>query len=673
MLASYLSPINKRLASALNSSVLTYPTTTFNPISLFSGGVQGVWYDPSDLTTMFEDSTGYTAVHTPGNGTADSPVGLLLDKHSGAVGSNGAARYNVLIRTEDFNTSWTSFNTSVTTNTNETLDPLGGNTANKIYSNTASNDGHQRYQIGIAIANSTSYTASVYLKKAEYSWGMVNLYDTTAGNKYGFFDLQNGAVGTVSSGCTASITSVGNGWYLCKLVRTTSSTSGGISIEFSNADNLVSFAAAIGSGIYAWGADLRLTSQAALTPTYQPITSSWAATIAGNHATQSTSTARPTLSAKYNLLTYTEQFDNAAWNKTFNPCQITANAITAPDGTQTADKIYPTLATSRHNTFNSTGLDWIATSYTFSVYAKKGEQTWAVLSPYFGSNLDTWFNLDNGTVGTVSSGNTASITNVGNGWYLLQVTRNPGTSGSANMFFGIGGTTGDGVSSYTGDGVSGIYIWGADIRLTNDGVGIPAYQRVADANTYDSVGFPYYLKFDGADDGLATSSSVNLSGTSKITVFNGIRKLNSSLGCICEFSGETGVNLGSFIVHTNSTGYTFAIQGNNAGSYTSDSISSYIDPITNVGTFISDLSLTPSSAKLSARINTLTPTQSFGDSGLGAGSGNYGNYVLYVGARSGTSLYLQGRLFSLIVRGAASTTLDVSNSESWVNGKTKAY
>ena len=47
----------------------------FNPASLFTGGKEGVWYDPSDLSTLFQDSTGTTPVTEPGQ-----PVGLMLDK-----------------------------------------------------------------------------------------------------------------------------------------------------------------------------------------------------------------------------------------------------------------------------------------------------------------------------------------------------------------------------------------------------------------------------------------------------------------------------------------------------------------------------------------------------------------------------------------------------------------
>lgn len=47
----------------------------FSPASLFSGGVRGAWYDPSDLTTLFQDTAGTTPVTAAGQSVA-----LVLDK-----------------------------------------------------------------------------------------------------------------------------------------------------------------------------------------------------------------------------------------------------------------------------------------------------------------------------------------------------------------------------------------------------------------------------------------------------------------------------------------------------------------------------------------------------------------------------------------------------------------
>ena len=47
----------------------------FDPSALFSNGEQGAWYDPSDLTTMFQDAAGTVPVTADGQ-----PVGLIRDK-----------------------------------------------------------------------------------------------------------------------------------------------------------------------------------------------------------------------------------------------------------------------------------------------------------------------------------------------------------------------------------------------------------------------------------------------------------------------------------------------------------------------------------------------------------------------------------------------------------------
>ncbi len=46
----------------------------FTPASLFTGGIQGAFYDPSDLSSMFQDSGGITPA------TVNNPVGRLSDK-----------------------------------------------------------------------------------------------------------------------------------------------------------------------------------------------------------------------------------------------------------------------------------------------------------------------------------------------------------------------------------------------------------------------------------------------------------------------------------------------------------------------------------------------------------------------------------------------------------------
>jgi len=52
----------------------------FSPVGLFVTGAQGAWYDPSDFSTLYQDSTGTTPVTA-----VEQPVGLLLDRSRGLV------------------------------------------------------------------------------------------------------------------------------------------------------------------------------------------------------------------------------------------------------------------------------------------------------------------------------------------------------------------------------------------------------------------------------------------------------------------------------------------------------------------------------------------------------------------------------------------------------------
>jgi hypothetical protein len=160
-----------------------------------------------------------------------------------------------------------------------------------------------------------------------------------------------------------------------------------------------------------------------------------------------------------NLLTYSEQFDNAAWTKV--AASISANAVTAPDGATTADKLVEDSTNAAHLVQRSNSVT-SGTAYTYSVFAKAGERTRIRVSggaAAFGAN-DAIFVLSNGTT-TGVSGCTATIQSVGNGWYRCIWTATATATTTPNFFIYLdnGSTT-----SYQGDGTSGAYIWGAQLE-----------------------------------------------------------------------------------------------------------------------------------------------------------------------------------------------------------------
>jgi len=72
------------------------PKKEFNPLSLFANGEQGAWYDPSDLTTLYQDAAGTTPVTADGD-----PVGMMLDKSgNGNHASQSVAASRPIYRTD---------------------------------------------------------------------------------------------------------------------------------------------------------------------------------------------------------------------------------------------------------------------------------------------------------------------------------------------------------------------------------------------------------------------------------------------------------------------------------------------------------------------------------------------------------------------------------------------
>ena len=77
----------------------------------------------------------------------------------------------------------------------------------------------------------------------------------------------------------------------------------------------------------------------------------------------------------YNLLTYSEQFNNSDWSK--NNVTISANSTIAPDGTLTADTM--TNSSTGYGLFQFVSVA-PSTQYTFSFYVQKGTNTSYILS-----------------------------------------------------------------------------------------------------------------------------------------------------------------------------------------------------------------------------------------------------------------------------------------------------
>jgi hypothetical protein len=189
-----------------------------------------------------------------------------------------------------------------------------------------------------------------------------------------------------------------------------------------------------------------------------------------------------TLRAAQNLLTQSQQLDNAAWTKT--RVTVTANYAAAPDGTTTADRVLETTDNGVHEIKQAYSKSSGVTILTAAVRLKADGRNEAYLMLDDGTattrrrcrlklklarnargaqiraNLSTGavpFTDNTGTYTLLSN----SVTNLGSGWYLLRITVSVPT--------GVGSVTQtvrlyNAGTSYVGDTALGVQAWGMQLQ-----------------------------------------------------------------------------------------------------------------------------------------------------------------------------------------------------------------
>ncbi len=386
------------------------------------------------------------------------------------------AEENLLLYSQEFNNAaWV--NNIGTIQANAGVAPDGTTTAENLIP-SASSSSFKELQQNFTAVSGLTYAFSVFVKENGYNF--VQLVGTSA--QFGTFavnlDLSTGAETLFAAGTSTvlsrGITSAGNGWYRINVVVTAiASGSGRLGFCVIPADNSGRGAIWTGngtSGVLAWGAQLEQRSAltAYTATTTQPITNYIPVLLTAtdnvarfdHNPTTGESLGLLVEEQRSNLLTYSSQFDDAAWTKTRS--SITANTIVAPDGTLTGDKLVEdATASDTHLITRATTVS--AQAYTHTIYAKLAERSWMAMQGFTGTvNATAYFDLANGVVGTVTNG-TSSIQSVGNGWYRCSLiyTVTTGVSGAFAIYL----ATGNSSPIYTGNGYSGIYIWGAQLEV----------------------------------------------------------------------------------------------------------------------------------------------------------------------------------------------------------------
>lgn len=227
-----------------NNGVVRYDTQT-----LKSFKIAGIQLEVGDVATAYIKTTSAAVSVGPVANvprldyTGSTCPRLLLEPQ----------RTNLVFYSEQFNNAyWGKLNTSV--DSNVTTSPDGYINADRLKDDAVSGS-HYVASSAITVTNATQYSFTAYLKADTLTWVRLELFSGGC-----FFNLSNGTLGT-ASGATATITSVGNGWYRCSVMATSASTTAYPAIRLTTGNGVFGYAGN-GSGLFVWGAQLELGAYA---------------------------------------------------------------------------------------------------------------------------------------------------------------------------------------------------------------------------------------------------------------------------------------------------------------------------------------------------------------------------------------------------------------------------
>jgi len=425
------------------------------------------------------------------------------------------APHNLVLQSAAFNeAAWTKTRASVTA-TNIPA-PDGTATADTLTEDTTASNSHTVTSANVTTASTTVHSYSVFLKAAGRSWAVLYL-DAGGANTGAWFDLQNGAVGTRQvNNISATITAVGDGWYRCAITWATTATAIRVAIAIATADNSLNYTGDGTSGIYLWGAHLYrsdlggMQDNGSAYPTYN-------ATVAAAYYGPRIDHDPVTLAkrgllmeeARTNLLTFSEQFDNAAWIES-NISTIVAGTTVAPDGTATAETLTASAGSNIYGVYATGVTVTSAATYTVSFFVKKGTHRYVYVNI---TSTNDWiaavYDLDGGgtaatqTAVGASSGTVSASSQIdyGGGWYRISLTgSSSGTSKAILVGFAAGATgqsfnTGGNIS-FNAAGTETFHVWGAQLEAGAFPTSyIPtttaSVTRAADACSIATSLFPY--------------------------------------------------------------------------------------------------------------------------------------------------------------------------------------
>lgn len=181
------------------------------------------------------------------------------------------------------------------------------------------------------------------------------------------------------------------------------------------------------------------------------------------------------------------------------------------------------------------------------------------------------------------------------------------------------------------------------------------------------------LSFNGTNQWMQTNGNLDLSGTDKLTLVAGGRRLTDAVNMYVELSSSINASpgfflCGSYIGHRdNCPGVNFG-----GGVYSQSTLSgaNNVLPLSAVITAQLDGSQPTNLLRLSARQNT---TPASGSEFGSTSTGTLSNAPLYVGSRNGATYFFNGNIHTIAIRLNLSTQPEIDLLERFANSRTGAY